>query len=218
LIASLLLAVTLSQMHECIDELDPLVEREHVPTWSGHASQQCTVKVETLATKKGASLLVGWYRWPLSWLPKYSVVTFVAYEREKGSDVVTPLLTRIESEESARFDGVAMTAVNGERVLEIVYCLNGTGGCGQEFFAWRKNALVPLATNYRDAFNRKLPRGMTTYKSPDLDLKTMTIRGGGWRDGKDSNCCPSIIMKCKVSLIGDKAQLAACRIANPQDE
>ncbi len=218
MIASLLLAVTLTQMRQCIDEIDSLDDRKHVPIWSGHANPQCTVRVETLSTKKGATLLAGWYRWPLAEMEKYSVVALVAYEREKGRDVVTPLLTRVEAGDTMRFEEVAMRTIDGERVLEIVSCLNGTGGCGQEFFAWRNRALVPLATNYRDAFNQKLPRGVTTYKSPNLDLKTMTIRGGGWREGKDANCCPSIVMECKVSLAGDQAQLTACRTEKPAIE
>ena len=217
MIATILLAVALSQMQQCIDQIDPLNEREHVATWSGRENRQCSVKIETLATNKGATLFAGWYRWPLADMPQYSVVALVAYEGKKGSSEVTPLLTRVESEEMGRFAEAAVKPAGGQRVLDILSCVSGTGGCAQELFAWRSGALVPIATNYRDAFNRKLPPGLTTYKSPSIDLKTMTIRGGGWRDGKDPNCCPSISMQCKVSLAGDQAQLSACRTAKPSD-
>ena len=210
---ALLLAIALTQIHQCIDEIDPLVQREAVAMWSGHANAQCKVKIETLATIKKTSLVAGWYRWPIADMPKYSVVALVVFQR---SNVITPLITRVESEDISRFANVRMATISGDRVLEILSCLNGTGGCWQEFFAWRSGALSPVATNYRDAFNKKLPAGLTTYKSPNLDLMTMTIKGGGWRDGKDPNCCPSIIMTCKVALAGELATLSACRTAEKQ--
>ena len=214
MITTILLAVTLTQMQQCIDQIDPLYERGQVATWSGRANSKCTVKIETLATNKDATLVAGWYRWPLADMPQYLVVALVVYEKKNEA---TPLLTRVESEEIARFEKVAVRPAGGQRVLDILSCVNGTGGCAQELFAWRSGALLPIATNYRDAFNRKLPPGLTTYKSPSIDLKTMTIRGGGWRDGKDPNCCPSISMQCKVSLAGDQARLSACRTAKPSD-
>jgi hypothetical protein len=211
--------VPLAQARLCISE------HQAVPSWSGRRNERCIVRFETIARTVDAELLAGWYCWPgakapARWRPsavcsadptRYSVTTLVLFEHQLGSKTARVLHAEQLSEEEELFESVRMHDVQKEKIVDLSVCLNGTGGCGQELLAWRGHALHPRARNLRDRFDRALPRGFTTYKSPWLDLETMRVRGGGWKRGKDANCCPSIQMECIVALRGDSAGLSRCR-------
>jgi hypothetical protein len=217
--------VPLAQARLCISE------DRTVPSWSGRRNDRCVVRFEILARTWDAELLAGWYCWPGAetpprWRPspvcsadpgRYSVTTVVLFERRRGSEMARVLYARQLAEEDELFESVRMHQVQKERIVDLSICLNGTGGCGQELLAWREHSLHPRALNLRAQFDRALPPGFTTYRSPWLDLKTMRVRGGGWKRGVDANCCPSMQMGCNVTLRGDSAVLGHCRIGLARD-
>jgi hypothetical protein len=91
-------------------------------------------------------------------------------------------------------------------LLELTLCLNGTGGCTEDYFRlvagwWRK-----VAQAYSRDLRGRLPADHSLHKGRRLDLATLN---GVWlvAGPDDPNCCPSFEIAFRLRLDGDTLRL-----------
>ena len=125
------------------------------------------------------------------------------HRRDVWSEEVDPEISRVER--------VTLHKIGPSRIVEVFECLNGTGGCYQEFLAWSPGVDCRAVDHVRDKFNAALPRPLTTLKAPIADLDAMTIRGNGWKPSA-CNACPSLEMTCRLTFDGDAFHLSKCAV------
>lgn len=77
---------------------------------------------------------------------------------------------------------------DGSAFVGITYCINGTGGCWQEYLSRRRGRWFTIT----EAWRRQLPAlpGGRVGKGEGVDLATLVGRYGFYADD-DANCCPS---------------------------
>ena len=99
---------------------------------------------------------------------------------------------RIESDDGGMYRSVtpeiALTA-DGATLLSVMLCVNGTGGCSQEFL--RRHAdgkWFPVRQTWLD----RLPQGYVGRIRHGVRIDPQTLRGeAGFYGDADPNCCPS---------------------------
>jgi hypothetical protein len=95
---------------------------------------------------------------------------------------------------------VAVTP-RGTVLLSVMSCVNGTGGCGQEFLHRHGDGRwVPVSQTWL----QQLPTGFRGRLQHGVQIDPKTLRGeaGFYRDG-DANCCPSELLEFDVMMRGD---------------
>jgi hypothetical protein len=100
---------------------------------------------------------------------------------------------------------IAQTSV-GSTLLSVMSCVNGTGGCGQEFIQrHRDGRWSPVWQEWLD----RLPRGSQGRIRHGVRIDPSTLQGeaGFYGDG-DPNCCPSQRLVVQLKLRGDSLVLA----------
>ena len=107
---------------------------------------------------------------------------------------------------------------SGERILSILYCMNGTGGCAQGMLIWAGDAWRKLERDESwDLVYRDLPPGYRLHKSPAIDLGNLT-----WEQHlahrNDANCCPSGRIYFDLAIIGGKLAVRSHKIVVPEME
>lgn len=107
---------------------------------------------------------------------------------------------------------------DGHRILAILYCMNGTGGCTQGALIWAGGAWRTLERDRTwDAVYRNVPLGYRTHKSPEIDFAKLT-----WEQHlahtTDANCCPSGRIHFRLRLIDDMLGVESYRIVVPESE
>ena len=132
------------------------------------------------------------------------VATVVLFESKDKR--VRPVWLVQEETDIASFE---KTALHRSHIVEVLSCVDGTGGCFQYFVLWQPGGDAKSIPNPRDAFNAKLPCGKTTYKAPMVDLDAMSIHGYGWGP-HDANGSPSVEMTCRVTFDGESFALSRC--------
>ena len=99
---------------------------------------------------------------------------------------------------------IAVTARNSI-LLSVMSCVNGTGGCSQEFLARRMDgSWFPVWQDWLD----QLPAGFMPRIRHGVRIDPITLRGeaGFYSDG-DPNCCPSETVAVDLELRGDSIRL-----------
>lgn len=99
----------------------------------------------------------------------------------------------------------------GERtvLLGVRYCVNGTGGCSQEFL--HRDAAGHW-TEVKQAWLDQLPAGYRGRIRHGFDINVRTMKGeAGFYGDADANCCPSEVLKFEVAVRGDSLVLTAQR-------
>lgn len=93
----------------------------------------------------------------------------------------------------------------GTVLVSVMSCLNGTGGCSQEFLQrladgrWR-----PV----RQVWFEQLPPGFAGRIRHGTRIDPRTLRGGaGFYADRDPNCCPSQELRLQLALRGDSLVL-----------
>jgi hypothetical protein len=97
------------------------------------------------------------------------------------------------------------SASPGTTLLSVMYCVNGTGGCTQEFLLRRGGAdWLPVWQVWLD----QLPASYFGRIRHGYRIDPRTLRGdaGFYSDG-DANCCPSAALKVELTLRGDSLVL-----------
>ena len=117
--------------------------------------------------------------------------------------------TRFETGASAVWRSVtpevASTAA-GTALLSVMSCVNGTGGCGQEFLQhYSDGRWAPVWQVWRD----QLPDGFAARMWHGARIDPRTLEGtAGFYGPRDPNCCPTEELRFELALRGDSLALS----------
>jgi hypothetical protein len=101
-------------------------------------------------------------------------------------------------------------ASQGTTLLSVMSCVNGTGGCSQEFLHLHANEhWFPV----RKQWLGQLPNGFAGRIRTGIHIAPRTLRGeGGFYGGRDPNCCPSQSLIVDLALRDDSLVLRRYRL------
>lgn len=103
-------------------------------------------------------------------------------------------------------------APGGGVLLSVLECVNGTGGCGQDFMLRRGGRWRQV----REPWFRQLPASVRQGFMRGSYIDPATLEGGaGLFSEGDGNCCPSRGLDVRVRLRGDSLVLRDYRIGGP---
>jgi len=89
----------------------------------------------------------------------------------------------------------------GDILLSIQRCVNGTGGCSQDFL---RRSPRGQWTSVRQAWIDQLPRTIAGRIDHGVNIDVRDLRGeGGLYGPRDPNCCPSELLRVQLELRGD---------------
>jgi hypothetical protein len=92
-----------------------------------------------------------------------------------------------------------------EILLSIQHCVNGTGGCSQDFL---RRSPRGRWTSVRQAWIEQLPRALAGRIGHGMRINVRDLRGeGGLYGSRDPNCCPSELLRVQLELRGDSLVL-----------
>jgi hypothetical protein len=95
--------------------------------------------------------------------------------------------------------------IGGSVLLSIQHCVNGTGGCSQDFL---RRSLRRQWTSVRQAWIDQLPRALAGRIDHGMRISVRDLRGeGGLYGPRDPNCCPSELLRVQLELRGDSLVL-----------
>jgi len=103
----------------------------------------------------------------------------------------------------------------GTTLLSVMSCVNGTGGCGQEFLHQHADGRwFPVWQEWLD----QLPQGFANRIQHGVRIDPRTLRGkAGFYGGRDPNCCPSQFLIVDLALRADSLVLRHYRLdTNPE--
>jgi hypothetical protein len=92
-------------------------------------------------------------------------------------------------------------------LMEVTACLNGTGGCAQDYFRLAAGRWRKVTEAYVTDLHARLPADHSLHKGRQFDLATLR---GVWPVAApgDPDCCPSFEIAFRVWLDGDTLRLA----------
>ena len=98
-----------------------------------------------------------------------------------------------------------LAPARGGTLLSVMQCVNGTGGCSQEFLLRHPDGRwVPISQAWLD----QLPRGFKGRILHGVRIDPRTLRGeAGFYGGRDPNCCPSQNLIVYLTVRGDSLVL-----------
>src|SRR5260370_32358384 len=90
-------------------------------------------------------------------------------------------------------------------------CVNGTGGCGQEFL---QSTVEGRWSRVNQVWLDQLPAGFAGRMLHGVRIDPTTLRGeAGFYGDRDSNCCPSERLEVDLALLGDALGLRVDKVA-----
>ena len=100
---------------------------------------------------------------------------------------------------------VAVARIGTSILLGVQHCVNGTGGCNQDFL---RRSLKGHWTSVRQVWFDQLPPilGQRIQHGVDIDVRTLRGEAGLYRS-HDPNCCPSELLRLHLGLRGDSLVL-----------
>ncbi|HEY1952504.1 MAG TPA: hypothetical protein VGG76_06835 [Gemmatimonadaceae bacterium] len=107
------------------------------------------------------------------------------------------------------------TTTSGTTLLSVMSCVNGTGGCSQDFLHRHANGeWFPVLQKWMN----QLPRGYAGRIKHGVRIEPQSLRGeAGFYGGRDPNCCPSETLVVDLDLRGDSLVLRGYKLrTNPQ--
>lgn len=116
----------------------------HLPVWSGAPHQHCRVTWARLGQIEGTRLFRGQYVWPSNETPELMVVTEVLLEAPAAASRLNPIFATQEDQTYVYLDPFTLHSVSGRKLVEVRGCLNGTGGCKQDFLEYKAGKLTPI--------------------------------------------------------------------------
>jgi hypothetical protein len=98
-----------------------------------------------------------------------------------------------------------LAPARGGTLLSVMQCVNGTGGCGQEFLLRHPDGRwFPVRQTWLD----QLPRGFQGRIRHGVRIDPKTLRGeAGFYGDRDPNCCPSQDLIVHLTVRGDSLVL-----------
>jgi hypothetical protein len=98
-----------------------------------------------------------------------------------------------------------LAAAGRTLLLSVMSCVNGTGGCSQEFLGRDSTGQwAPV----RQVWTHQLPAGLYGQINHGVRIDVRTLRGsGGLYGARDPNCCPSKEIRVQLGLAGDSLVL-----------
>jgi hypothetical protein len=95
--------------------------------------------------------------------------------------------------------------IGGSVLLSIQHCVNGTGGCSQDFL---RRSPRGQWTSVRQVWIERLPRALAGRIDHGMRINVRDLRGeGGLYGPHDPNCCPSELLRVHLGLRGDSLML-----------
>ena len=179
--------------------------------WNGKPHLKCTVEWSILGSHGGTTLYRARYSWPNEDIEElkyrnYHFVTEILFEGTRKGKSVTPIFSTTTDETVEFLEPLRFHQVNNISIIEIPTCLNGTGGCGQEFLSWKPGDLRKMSARIRQDIDKWLPAGYETWKGPSLNIDKLAGFSGAWRNG-DGNCCPSKFVNFQLSITPDEIKI-----------
>jgi hypothetical protein len=90
-------------------------------------------------------------------------------------------------------------------LLSIQHCVNGTGGCSQDFL---RRSQSGKWSSVRQVWVDQLPGDLTGRVQHGMRIDVRELRGeGGLYGSRDPNCCPSELLRVQLGLRGDSLVL-----------
>jgi hypothetical protein len=90
-------------------------------------------------------------------------------------------------------------------LLSVAYCVNGTGGCSQEFLQRRADGRW---STVRQSWLDQLPAGFSQRILHGVRIEPRTLKGeAGFYGSSDPNCCPSQVLRIDLALRGNSLVL-----------
>lgn len=199
--------------------VDPPNDRLQGPHGDSLLTSRCKVaRFQSL----GSGTTRGWFSAEYRW-----VSLFTAEDTTRGSaardtvtesevvlfavqarDLVRPVWhARIETGDHGIWRSVTPElAERGSNVLlSVQHCVNGTGGCNQEFL--RRSSGGRWRAVWQPWLDQ-LPPGMAGRILHGVRIDVRTLRGeAGFYGSRDPNCCPSEILRIALALHGDSLVL-----------
>jgi hypothetical protein len=170
-------------------------------------------------TPLGVAGGAGWYsslsgrRLLLNDPPKSSADTVVESElvlfRATGDTLLSPAWHYRFEPEELRSVTPQVVAASGGVLVSIDECVNGTGGCGQSFVAYRGGRWHVVQLSFLDSLERRFP-GAIKHGS-HVDPRTLRASAAVY-SREDANCCPSRVAEMRLRLRGDALEIIELRI------
>ncbi|HXV26191.1 MAG TPA: hypothetical protein VED46_18290 [Alphaproteobacteria bacterium] len=200
--------------------LRPASDRIHGPHGDVLLETRCeVVEYKALGSVQGAAWSTARYEWTLVFTAEDTargagardIVTeeeVVLFEAPTPGRVHPVWHKRFETGDHAFWRSVMpeiAPADQGTVLLSLMTCLNGTGGCGQEFLQRRpEQGWLPVAQDWLD----QLPPGFSTRIRHGVRIDPRTLRGeAGFYGDHDPNCCPSQRLLLRLALRGNALNL-----------
>ena len=124
-------------------------------------------------------------------------------------DLVRPIWhARIETGDHGVWRSVTpeLAARGSNLLLSVQQCVNGTGGCSQEFL--RRSSAGSWSAVWQPWLDQ-LPHGMAGRILHGVRIDVRTLRGeAGFYGVRDPNCCPSEILRLVLALHEDSLVLS----------
>jgi hypothetical protein len=176
-------------------------------------STQCqVVSYETLAVRQWSTAR---YAWTAAFtaedatrgvdaLDTATIEEVVLFETSTDRSLRPVWHTRFDSSKLAVWRSitpeVALTA-GGTMLVSIMSCVNGTGGCGQDFLHRHRDGRWFAVTQQ---WLKELPSGYAGRIRHGVRIDPQSLHGtaGFYGDG-DANCCPSQMLEVDLALRGD---------------
>ena len=200
--------------------VDPPNDRLQGPHGDSLISTRCEV---TRFQPLGSGKARGWFSAEYGWVSLFTaedsaggptardtvteseVVLFAA----ANGDFVQPVWhARIETGDRGVWRSVTPElALRGSNVLlSVQHCVNGTGGCSQEFL--RRSAAGRWSAVWQLSMDQ-LPRGVEGRILHGVRIDVRTLEGeAGFYGSRDPNCCPSERLRLALALRGDSLVLS----------
>jgi hypothetical protein len=177
-----------------------------LPRWTEPPIPGCVVSWSVVGMAQGVTLFEGRYSRPSPEGTDARIVTEVLFKATEQPGQVVPLHA-VEEDETYNFlRPYSLYIVANRSLLELNICLNGTGGCGQEFIEFHNGAIRPVIGEIRGQIEALLPPGLTQNKNPHVSLSQLRGQGGAWAKN-DPNCCPSYDVAFNVRLVGNRLRV-----------
>jgi hypothetical protein len=207
--------------HRCLVlPVDPPNDRLQGPHSDSLVAADCeVVKYQALAAEPAGSWFAAEYRWTSLFTAEDATGGPTARDTITEDEVVVlaaPQPGRVRPVWHARFETgddaiwrsvtpeLATTSVPST-LLSVMSCVNGTGGCSQEFLQrYPDGHWAPVWQAWLD----QLPTGFAGRILHGVRIDPRTLRGeAGFYGARDANCCPSEELRLQLGLQGDSLVL-----------